>query len=186
MNPIRDPSKRDRHRLDAFADLWPEVAWIARIRVQVLIDRRGIRRVRPQRTNFPMGTLSAFCQKTIERSLHIARCAADQQDVAIAKVVLVIVVEILVGDIATAGDDDRSIHDERLVVHPLVEAAEIGREVEESWWGDSCRCSRLGCTGESRCSGVHRARAACHAPASSMKSSTRSRTWTPRSAARRR
>ena len=63
--------------------------------------------------------------------MHIARCTTEQQDIAIAKVELVIVVEVLVGDVPAAGNGDLSIHDERLVVHPLIEAAEIGGEVEE-------------------------------------------------------
>src|SRR5436190_5283763 len=67
----------------------------------------------------------------MERSLHLDRCTTEQQDIAIAKVELVIVVEVLVGDVPAAGNGDLSIHDERLVVHPLIEAAEIGGEVEE-------------------------------------------------------
>ena len=57
---------------------------------------------------------------------------ADQQHVAVAEVVLVVVIEVFVRHVATAGDRSLAIDQQHFVVHALVDAAEVGRDIHDA------------------------------------------------------
>ncbi len=65
----------------------------------------------------------------LEVGLHRLDGHAQQQRVTVAEVVLVVVVEVLGRHVAPAGDGDLAVHHQRLVVHALVDAAEVREHV---------------------------------------------------------
>ena len=68
----------------------------------------------------------------LEARGHAPDHGADQQHVAVAEVVLVVVVEVLIGHVAAAGDRDLAVDQQDLVVHALVDAAEVGGDVHHA------------------------------------------------------
>ena len=64
--------------------------------------------------------------------MHVCDSAAEQQDVAIAKVVFMIVVEVFVGHIAAAGNAGNAVEYRGLVVHALVDGAKSGNGILEA------------------------------------------------------
>ena len=64
--------------------------------------------------------------------LHVCNRTTEQKHVAIAKIVLMIVVEVFVGHVAAAGYARYAVEDSRLVVHALVDGPKAGDGVLQS------------------------------------------------------
>ena len=75
----------------------------------------------------------------IEHAGGLPHHRSARDDVHVAEVDLLIDFEIVVADVATADDRDRVVHDEELVVHAVVDAIEVGDEVQQMRANDGRR-----------------------------------------------
>ena len=67
----------------------------------------------------------------IEHAGGLPHHRSARDNVHVAEVELLIDFEIVVADVATADDRDRVVHHEELVVHAVVDAIEVGDEVQQ-------------------------------------------------------
>ncbi len=66
----------------------------------------------------------------IEHAGGLPHHRSSRDDIQVAEVDLLMDLEIVVADVATTNDHDRVVHDKELVVHAVVNAIEVGDEVQ--------------------------------------------------------
>ena len=67
----------------------------------------------------------------IEHAGGLPHHRSARDDIQVAEVDLLMDLEIVVADVAATDDRDRVVHDEELVVHAVIDAIEVGDEVQQ-------------------------------------------------------
>jgi len=137
---LRQAGEGRGRRRDRGPHLGGEILRRLRIVVQLAIDLRDLfvvhAHVLLHQAQAVVELLDLDAQRAVpeafEVRLHRLDRFAEQQRIPVAEVVLVVVVEVLGSHVSAARNGDLAVDHHRLVVHALVDAAEIGQHVQQA------------------------------------------------------